>query len=98
MIMFNSALFIFAAIPAILYNRSSLKKLYESCVKLGMSLQELSQALNIKPALTTTTGMESDELVEVFEYENNEPEKFIMIFKNGKLNKWYTELKRSMEG
>ncbi len=95
--MFNSALFIFAAIPAILYNKS-LRKLYETCVKFGMSLQELSQALNIKPALMTTTGVETDELVEVFEYENEEPEKYIMIFKNGKLNKWYTELKRSMEG
>ncbi|MDL2214805.1 hypothetical protein LJC00_01285 [Dysgonomonas sp. OttesenSCG-928-M03] len=94
--MFNSALFIFAAIPAILYNKS-LRKLYESCVKLGMSLQELSQALNINPALMTSSGVETEELVEVFEYENEEPEKYIMIFKNGKLNKWYTELKRSID-
>lgn len=95
--MINSALFIFAAIPAILYNRSSLRKLYETCVKFDMTLQELSQLLNINPALTTTTGQETDELVEVFEYENDETEKYIMIFKNGRLYKWYTELKRSME-
>lgn len=94
--MINNALFILAAIPAILYNRASLKKLYKRYVKFGMSLQELSQVLNIKPALMTITGQETDEVVEVFEYENNEPEKYIMIFKNGRLNKWYTELRDSM--
>lgn len=95
--MINSALLIFAAIPAILYNRASLSKLYETYAKLGMSLQELSQALHISPALATTTGTNSDELIEVFEYENNEFEKYIMIFKNGKLNKWYSEIKKSLE-
>lgn len=94
----NSALFIFAAIPAILYSRSTLKKLYQYYMKSGMTLQEVCQALNIKPSLATTTGSDTEEVVEVFEYENNDPEKYILVFINGKLNKWYTELKRSMEG
>lgn len=94
----NSALFIFAAIPAILYSRSRLKKLYHTCVKYGMTFQEVCMALNIKPLLATTTGTDTEEVVEVFEYENNDPEKYILVFINGKLNKWYTELKRSMEG
>lgn len=94
----NSALFIFAAIPAILYSRSTLKKLYQTYVKYGMTLQEVCKALNIKPSLATTSGNDSTEVVEVFEYENNDPEKYVLVFKNGKLNKWYTELKRSMEG
>lgn len=95
--MINSALFIFAAIPAILYNRASLRKLYETYVKFGMTLQEVTEALKIRPSLMTTTGYETEELVEVFEYENEEPEKYILVFINGKLNKWYTELKRSIE-
>lgn len=94
----NSALFIFAAIPAILYSRSTLKKLYDIYMKTGMSFQEVCKALNIKPSLATTTGTDTEEVVEVFEYENNDPEKYILVFINGKLNKWYTELKRSIEG
>ncbi len=93
----NSAFFIFAAIPAILYSRSTLKKLYQT-IKSGMTFQEVCQALNIKPSLSTTTGADSEEVVEVFEYENNDPERYILVFINGKLNKWYTELKRSIEG
>jgi len=94
----NSALFIFAAIPAILYSRSTLKKLYKTYMKSGMSFQEVCKALNIQPSLATTTGTDTEEVVEVFEYENNDPEKYILVFINGKLNEWYTELKRSMEG
>jgi len=63
-----------------------------------MTFQEVCKALNTKPSLATTTNTGSDEIVEVFEYENNDPEKYILVFINGKLNKWYTELKRSMEG
>lgn len=96
--MINNALFMFAAIPAILYNRGgTLNRLYKNCVELGMSLQDLSKVLRIDPLLKTTSGNETDGLVEVFEYENNEPEKYIMVFINGKLNKWYTELRRSLE-
>jgi hypothetical protein len=95
--MSNSSLFLFAAIPAILYKRSSLRKLYETYVKLGMSFQEVTRAIRVKPALVTTHQEASDELVEVFECKNNTPEKFIMVFINGKLNEWYTEFKQSME-
>jgi hypothetical protein len=94
--MVNNALFKFAAIPAILYKNASLRKLYETCARIGMSLQELSLALNIKPSLTKTTGQDTDELVEEFEYANKESEKYVMIFKNGKLYKWYSELIRSI--
>lgn len=95
--MINSTLFILSAIPAILYKRASLRKLYENYVKFGMTLPELTGALNIKPALITTTGRETDNLVEIFEYESDKIEKYIMVFINGKLDKWYTEFKRSKE-
>ncbi|MDU1903556.1 MAG: hypothetical protein E6772_02125 [Dysgonomonas sp.] len=97
--MSNSSLFLFAVIPAILYKRSSLRKLYETYVKLGMSFQEVARAIRIKPVLVTAAHQEtSDELVEIFECnKNNTPEKFIMVFINGKLNEWYTEFKQSME-
>lgn len=96
--MLNSSSFLFAAIPAILYKRSSLRKLYETYVKLGMSFQEVTRTINMKPALVTAVHQDSsDGSVEVFECKSNTPEKYILVFINGKLNKWYTELKQSME-
>lgn len=95
--MLNSSLFLFAAIPAILYKRSSLRKLYETYVKLGMSFQEVTRTINMKPALVTSTQKDSDEVVEVFECMNNTPDKYTLVFINGKLKEWYTDIKHSIE-
>lgn len=94
--MINTVFFSFGSIPAILYTKATLRKLYENCVTFGMTLTELRETLSINPSLTDMSDEDAENLIEIFEYENEEPEKYVMVFINGKLDKWYTELKKSL--